>query len=122
MYDASISLYVYLNEKFILIPKFSKVLNNGFDGSGCGCSYEHPSFKNQKLDRCLNFWEIDAFKCDKKNSELFQKIDEIPYSQIKFVKLKRMKLFFKSWVKYFSLRIFPLSLVLKISDSTKHYK
>lgn len=121
VYDGSISLFLYLNNKYVIIPAVSKVLNEGFDGSGCGCSYQHPSFKKQILDKSSRFFEIKKTECNLKNSKIFLRIDDLPYAQIKNVKYKKIKFFLKCWVKYFCLKFFPLKMILKISDGSKNY-
>ena len=49
--DVSLSIYMALSGNFMIIPKFTKVKNNGHDGSGVHCrKIENSILKTQKLD------------------------------------------------------------------------
>ena len=53
--DTMIVAYQYLNNKYSLFPKVSKVRNMGFDGSGTSIFEVDNSFAEQKIDNDDNF-------------------------------------------------------------------
>ncbi len=57
--DTMIVSYQYLNNKYSLFPKVSKVCNMGFDGTGTSIFEVDNSFKTQKIDENTHF-EVDV--------------------------------------------------------------
>lgn len=69
------SFYMYLNNKFVLMPKKTLVTNNGWDGSGLHCK-ESTKIDLRNIDRNENY-EIDIESTD----YIFSKeLDRIIYS------------------------------------------
>lgn len=101
--DMLINIYLLLNDKYIILPGYSRVMNNGFDNSGLHCKDDIAMktyiFNNHTL--CAPI-ENGTRNLD---YSLIKQMDNIT---------KARKRIIRTWVKYFLFRILGLEKTMRV--------
>jgi len=105
VYDLSISLFMFAENKFVVQPAISKVRNIGYDGSGI-TSGANPGkwYFEQIIDDSKTFSFIGEDKNIRRNEKI---VNDIGINQW------RLKDSFNLLVRYFILKIFGLNFLYK---------
>lgn len=110
-FDITLSVYLCVTGKNVLMPTESLVRNNGWDGSGVHCSLDDLIFSSQPI--CLEqTFSIFPVELVSKNLERFNRQIGNDYR----------RLFFVSGIKYILLSVFGYKNSLKIYSLLKKVK
>lgn len=101
MTDGLINIYLLLNDHYVILPGYSRIMNHGFDGSGLHCKnnmiIQSYIFDKNTLNIAL---EKDNIILD---NALIKQIDEISGARGGII---------RTWIKYFAFKMLGLKRVI----------